>query len=58
MNPIQEISKLSNQIPIEALQDINSRVTDWIAGGGNHDDPYIHQQLRYAKKLARSEGNG
>ncbi|MEK3935335.1 DUF6877 family protein [Sporosarcina sp. FSL W7-1349] len=58
MNQIQEISKLSDRIPIEALQNIHSRVTDWLAGVGNHDDPYIHQQLRYAQNLARSEGNG
>lgn len=53
MNPIKEIAKLSNQIPLEALQDIHRRIADWLAGGGHADDPYIHQQLRYAQHWAR-----
>lgn len=52
-NPIQEISKIADQIPLEALQDIHQRITDWLAGGGNHDDPYVWQQLRYAQNLVR-----
>ncbi|WP_278250690.1 DUF6877 family protein [Pseudogracilibacillus auburnensis] len=41
MSPIQEINKLANQLPLEILQDINKRITDWLATGGNADDPYI-----------------
>ena len=53
MNPIHEISKISDQIPLVALQDIHRRIADWLASGGKHDNPYIHQQLRYARYLAR-----
>ena len=53
MNPINEISKISEHIPVAALQDIHARITDWLAGGGNHDDPYIYQQLRYAKRFLK-----
>lgn len=53
MNPIIEIHEIAHQIPIEALRDINQRIGDWLAGGGNEDDPYIHQQLRYAKRFAK-----
>lgn len=48
MNPINEIHKISHHIPLEALQDIY-----WLASGGNHDDPYVFQQLRYAKRFVR-----
>lgn len=34
------------------LTDIKSRLTDWIASGGSWDDPYIKQQVRYAKRVA------
>lgn len=44
MKPIMEISKLSNQIPLEALQDIHRRIADWLAGGGHADDEYIYQR--------------
>lgn len=55
MNPIQEISKIADEIPLEALQDIHQRIADWLASGGNHDDHYIWQQLRYAENVIRSE---
>jgi hypothetical protein len=51
MNPINEIAKKSNHIPLKALQDIHVCIADWLAGGGEVDDPYIHQQLRYAKRF-------
>lgn len=53
MNPIEEIAKLAKHIPLNALQDIHQRITDHLVSGGNHDDPYIFQQLRYAKRFER-----
>lgn len=53
MKPIQEIAKLAGHIPREALHDINQRIGDWLASGGNEDDPYIYQQLRYAKRFVK-----
>ena len=53
MNPINKISKIAKHIPLEALQDIHARITDWLAGGGKHDDPYVFQQLRYAKRFVK-----
>ncbi len=46
---MQELSELSSQLPLNVLQDINHRVGDWLASGGEDDDPYIWQQVRYAK---------
>jgi hypothetical protein len=53
MNPINEIARIAHHIPLKALQDIHQRITDWLAGGGEHDDPYINQQLRYAKRFVK-----
>lgn len=53
MNPIREIHKIAHHIPTKALMDINQRIGDWLAGGGKHDDPYIHQQLRYARRFVQ-----
>lgn len=55
LSPIEEISTLSKHIPLEALKDINGRIGDWLASGGKEDDPYIEQQLRYAKRFAPSQ---
>lgn len=53
MDPINEIHKIAHYLPVEALQDINQRIGDWLASGGKVDDPYIHQQLRYAQNIVR-----
>ncbi|MBO0587605.1 MULTISPECIES: DUF6877 family protein [unclassified Sporosarcina] len=56
MNPINEITKVADRIPLEALRDKNACITDWLAGGGNHDDPYVWQHFRYAQRFVK-EGN-
>ena len=53
MNPIMEIEKISDHIPPAALQDINDRIGDHLAGGGKEDDLYIYQQLRYARRFVK-----
>jgi len=52
MNPLEEINKLAHLLPLEVLQDIDKRVTDWLAAGGEDNDSYIKQQLRYARHVA------
>lgn len=52
MKPIAEIAKIAHKLPLEALQDINQRIGHWMASGGNEDDPYIWQQLRYARGVS------
>ncbi|AIY81946.1 hypothetical protein U728_1114 [Clostridium botulinum 202F] len=51
INSIEELVKHSNMLPIVALKDINSRITDWLSSGGKVTDSYIKQQFRYAEKL-------
>ncbi|NFK66116.1 hypothetical protein FDB14_15210 [Clostridium botulinum] len=51
INSIEELVKHSNMLPIVALKDINSRITDWLSSGGKVTDSYIKQQFRYAENL-------
>jgi hypothetical protein len=53
MTAFQEIIKIAKQLPFEVLKDVERRTGDWLASGGKEDDPYIHQQLRYAKRFVR-----
>jgi len=53
MNPINEIAKIAKHIPLAALQDIHQCITDHLASGGEHDDHYVYQQLRYAKRFVK-----
>lgn len=46
-------------IPSHITEDVSRRVTDWIASGGNEDDSYIMQQVRYIKnylKVSKRDG--
>jgi hypothetical protein len=49
MEPMRELNKIAHHLPIPVLQDIDKRITDWLASGGTENDPYIEQQLRFAK---------
>ncbi|GIN71160.1 hypothetical protein J14TS2_16350 [Bacillus sp. J14TS2] len=51
MSPLQEINQIASKLPLAVLMDINQRIGDWLASGGNEDDPYIEQQLRFAKRF-------
>lgn len=55
MSPMDEILKISNELPLHVLEDIDTRIGDWLASGGSEDDPYIEQQLRFARNFVESE---
>lgn len=55
MSPMEEILKISDKLPLPILQDIDTRIGDWLASGGQEDDPYIEQQLRFARNFVESE---
>lgn len=55
MDPLEEINAIAHKIPTVALEDINGRIKDWIVSGGKEDDPYMHQQLRYAQNIVKSQ---
>lgn len=50
-NPLDEIMMISHLLPTPVLKDIDKRVGDWLAMGGKESDPYIEQQLRFAKRF-------
>ncbi|MBK1678715.1 hypothetical protein CKO38_19180 [Rhodospirillum rubrum] len=56
-NPMDEILKISNQLPMVVLEDINKRIGDWLAMGGQDSDPYIEQQLRFARRFVKEGEN-
>lgn len=51
INSLEDLVNNSCNIPLNVMADINSRITDWIAQGGNENDPYIMQQLKYAERV-------
>jgi len=51
--PLDEITSIAHQLPLPVLQDINQRIGDWLASGGKETDPYIEQQLRFAKRFVK-----
>jgi len=49
---MENLNKNINKLPVEAVEDINKRITDWMSEEGSSiDDPYIKQQFRYAENL-------
>ncbi|MDZ5608576.1 hypothetical protein U2I54_16115 [Bacillus pseudomycoides] len=52
MNYLERISQLAPQLPMTVLEDTMNRIKDWIVSGGEEDDPYIAQQLRFVERVA------
>lgn len=51
---LQQINEISSKLPLPVLQDINNRIRDWIVSGGEENDEYIGQQLRYAQRVVEA----
>ncbi|MEC3018125.1 hypothetical protein P9Z80_12610 [Bacillus cereus] len=56
MTYLEQINRLASQLPLVVLQDINQRIGDWLATGGNENDPYIGQQLRFVENYLNVRG--
>ncbi len=54
-DPMKELVKISHLLPLDVLQDIDKRISDWLASGGSDSDPYIEQQLRFARRFVVSK---
>ena len=39
------------QLPTQVVVDIHKRISDWLLSGGDESDPYVQQQLQYARKV-------
>lgn len=53
---LQQLNEIVSKLPLPVLQDINNRIRDWIVSGGNEDDEYIGQQLRFAQNYLNVYG--
>lgn len=57
-NYLHAIGQIADQLPEPVLRDVNQRVGDWLAMGGKDTDPYIEQQLRFAKRFVDPQEDG
>ncbi|MED1299832.1 hypothetical protein BK704_02350 [[Bacillus thuringiensis] serovar konkukian] len=57
MSYLQQINEIASKLPLPVLEDINNRIRDWIVSGGNEDDEYIGQQLRFAQNYLKVHGD-
>lgn len=44
---------MTTDIPVEVQNDVNSRVKDWLVSGGDANDPYIDQQIRFVENYKK-----
>ncbi|HFL3696506.1 TPA: DUF6877 family protein [Clostridioides difficile] len=53
INNIQQLNDALNKynIPFSVLNDVDRRITNWFADGGNENDAYIKQQYRYIENF-------
>lgn len=51
---IDDLYSNLNKLPSIVVQDIDRRITDWLASGGKNTDAYIKQQFRYAENVMNS----
>ncbi len=40
-------------IPLSVLQDVDKRISDWLAMGDKEDDSYIQRQIKYLKQVEK-----
>ncbi|HFL3653727.1 TPA: DUF6877 family protein [Clostridioides difficile] len=53
INNIQQLNDALSKynIPFSVLDDVDRRITNWFADGGNENDAYIKQQYRYIENF-------
>lgn len=52
---VKELETINTKlIPIPVLQDVKSRISDWLASGGKETDPCIQRQIDYLKAVERA----
>ena len=57
MTALEKLEKIIDLLPTHVAEDVRKRCNDWMSSGGDADDPYIHQQLRYAKQFIEEENH-
>lgn len=55
MSTLEELRAIVKELPQEVQEDIENRVFDWFSTGGAAEDPYIEQQLKFAKRIVENK---
>ena len=57
INSIEDMVQAFNtyNVPVEIIQDVNQRITDWKSMGGADDAPYLTQQFRFVERYINSK---
>lgn len=58
VSPMYELHQIACELPLEVLSDVKQRIGDWLASGGKETDPYIKQQVTYAKNVYNALNGG
>lgn len=58
VTPLYELHQIACELPLNVLSDVKQRIGDWLASGGKETDPYIKQQVAYAKKVYQALRGG
>lgn len=58
VSPLNELHQFACALPLNVLIDVKQRIGDWLASGGKETDPYIRQQVAYAKKVYQALKGG
>lgn len=56
LKDLNDLLEVAHRLPPEVFDDIEKRITDWLASGGKETDPYIKRQLMYAELWLRRRG--
>ncbi|WP_170953305.1 DUF6877 family protein [Bacillus thuringiensis] len=56
MTYLQQINEMASKLPLSVLQDINNRIRDLIVSGGEENDEYVGQQLKFAQNYLKLHG--
>lgn len=54
---VRALEHVPNHIALSVMIDIDKRISDWLASGGDANAPYIMQQVRYARRIGATFGN-
>lgn len=52
----EALSNVPGEIALIVLIDVNKRISDWLASGGDPNARYIQQQVNYAKGISERFG--
>ena len=55
MTALEKLENIIDLLPTHVAEDVSARCNYWMSSGGDADDPYIHQQLTYARAFLKED---